>query len=111
MIFADKRVRDDEIKSFVRQADRLQVARDIEPRLTEAKLVNWYERNKAELQAILESSNFDKWFFEKLDRLKSIPNKMSILGVLCDIASSDGEVHVSEMALVELTARRWDIAI
>jgi len=111
MIFADKRVLKDEINAFVRLADKLQVARDIEPRLSEAKLVLWYESHKEELEAALNSPNFDGWFYDRLDNLKDIPNKLSILSVLCDIASSDGEVHVSEKALIKLTAQRWDIAV
>jgi len=87
MIFADKRVLENEVSAFVRLADKLQVARDIEPRLSEAKLAVWYEDSK------------------------DLPDKLSILSVLCDIASSDGEVHVSERALIKLTAQRWDIAV
>lgn len=111
MIFADKRVLDDEVRAFVRLADRLQVARAIEPRLSEAKLSVWYETHKDELKAVLERPNFEDWFYEKLDSLKSIPDKLPIMGVLCDIASSDGEVHVSERALVTLAAQRWGIGL
>lgn len=111
MIFADKRVHDNEVRAFVRLADKLQVARDIDPRLSEASLVNWYQENAANLRAVIEESNFESWFYSRLDRLKSLPNKLSVLSVLCDIASSDGEVHVSEKALIKLTAQRWDIAV
>ena len=111
MIFADKRVRKDEINAFVRLADKLQVARDIEPRLSEAKLTIWYENNKAELKDVMERPSFETWFNKCLERLESIPNKLSILSVLCDIASSDGEVHVSEKALIKLVAQRWNIAV
>lgn len=111
MIFADKRVHDNEVRAFVRLADKLQVARDIDPRLSEASLVNWYQENESNLRAVIEESNFESWFYSRLDRLKSLPNKLSVLSVLCDIASSDGEVHVSEKALIKLTAQRWDIAV
>ena len=111
MIFADKRVLDDEVKAFVRLADKLQVGRDIEPRLSEAKLTVWYETNKDELKEVLGRPNFGDWLYSRLDRLSDLPDKLSILSVLCDIASSDGEVHVSERALIKLTAQRWDIAV
>ena len=111
MIFADKRVVEDEVRAFVRLANNLQVARDLEPRLSEAKLSVWYEENKSGIRAIFEGPNFETWFLKKVDLLKHMPNKIAILGVLCDIASSDGEVHVSEKALVKLTAQGWGIAI
>ena len=111
MIFADKKVVEDEVRAFVRLANELQVARDLEPRLSEAKLSIWYEENKSGIKAIFEGPNFETWFYKKLDLLKDIPNKLAVLGVLCDIASADGEVHVSEKALVKLTAQSWGIAI
>ena len=111
MIVADKRVLEDEISAFVRLADKLQVARDIEPQLSEEKLHGWYEGNKDELIGALKRPDFDTWFYERLDRLNPLPNKLSILSVLCDIASADGEVHVSERALIRLTAQRWDMAV
>ena len=111
MIFADKRVLENEISAFVRLADKLQVAREIEPKLSEAKLSVWFETNKEQLQAVLTRDDFETWLYERLDRLKPLPDKISILAVLCDIASSDGEVHVSEKALIKLTADRWGIAL
>ena len=111
MIFADKRVLENEISAFVRLADKLQVAREIEPKLSEAKLSVWFETNKEQLQAVLTRDDFETWLYERLDRLKPLPDKISILAVLCDIASSDGEVHVSEKALIKLTADRWNIDI
>ena len=111
MIFADKQVLDGEVSAFVRLADKLQVARDIEPRLSEAKLTAWYGNNKNELENVLESQDFADWLYSRLDRLNPLQDKLSILSVLCDIASSDGEVHVSERALIKLVAQRWDIAV
>ena len=111
MIFADKKIVEDEVRAFVRLANKLQIARDLEPRLSEAKLSVWYEENKSGIRAIFEGPNFEPWFFNKIHLLKDIPNKLAILGVLCDIASADGEVHISEKALVKLTAQSWGIAI
>ena len=111
MIFADKRVHKDEEKAFVLLTDKLQAAREIEPRLSEAKILMWYEMNKARLKAVMDAPNFETWLYERLDALKPMPNKLPVLSVLCDIASADREVHVSEKALITLAAQRWDIAI
>ena len=111
MIFADKQVLDGEVSAFVRLADKLQVARDIEPRLSEAKLTALFGNNKDELENALEHQDFEGWLYSRLDRLNPLQDKLSILSVLCDIASSDGEVHVSERALIKLVAQRWDIAV
>lgn len=111
MVFADTRVIEDEISAFVRLADKLQIARSMDPKLSEARLAIWFETNREQVQSAFEEDGFEAWLYERLDRLKPLPDKISILAVLCDIASSDGEVHVSEKALIKLTADRWGIVI
>ena len=110
-IIADKRVLSEEIDSFVEASNALYIARVMEPQLTEAKLLTWYEENKDELKQNVKSPGFEKWFYGCLDRLNHIRDKQAVLKVMADIANSDGELHVSERALMALAARYWNVEI
>jgi len=111
MIHADKRVVKDEVATFTRLTDKLQVARKIGPRLSPARLLSWYGDNTDFIANKMNSPDFEAWFYERLDALGHIEDKLPILGLLCDIASSDGVVHVGEIALVKLVADHWGIEI
>ena len=108
-ILADKRVFTSEVETFISATSRLQDVRHIEPRISEAKLLLWYEMNKDDLQTRIASSNFKNWFYGCLSRLDHIKNKRSIIKVMQEIAMADNELHVSEKALIALTANYWNI--
>lgn len=110
-IIADKRVLSEEIDRFISASNGLYIARVIEPRLTEAKLLAWYEAHKDDLKQRLNGPDFEKWLYGCLNRLNHIRDKQAILDVMADIAVSDGELHVSERALMALTARHWNVGI
>lgn len=111
MIHADKRVVKDEVATFTRLTDKLQAARKIEPRLTTARLLSWYDNNTDAIADKMNSPDFEAWFYERIDALDHIEDKLPVLSLLCDIASSDGYVHVGEIALIKLVAERWKIEI
>ncbi len=111
MIHADKRVVKDEIATFTRLTDKLQAARNVEPRLSPARLLSWYGENTDFIAEKMESPDFETWFYERLEALDHIEDKLPILCLLCDIASSDGVIHVGEIALIKLVAEHWELEI
>ncbi len=110
-VFADKRVYAQEIETFLSVAARLQEAQIIEPGLSEAKLLAWYEMNKDKILATISTPDFEEWFCQCLKSLDHIKNKSLILKIMADIAKSDDEFHVSEKALIVLTAREWNVEV
>lgn len=110
-IFADKHVYDSEIDAFVKATLKLKVATRLEPKLSRTRLLVWYDTHKSEIRQKLETPYFKDWFYTLLDQLSSLPDKGDILGVMREIAKADGEVHVSERALITLAERHWNIGI
>ena len=102
-IFADKHVYDSEIEAFVKTTSKLNLGQD----LSETQLSNWYEANKSNIRQKLASPFFKDWFYELLDQLSEIPDKASIINVMREVSKADGEVHISERALITLAERHW----
>lgn len=109
-IIADKRVFAAEIEAFVKATTQLKQARLIEPKLSEAKLLSWYEMNKDALTEKVHSPYFKTWFYDCLDSLSDIPDKSALLKAMREISLSDGELHVSERALIVLAELHWNIS-
>ena len=109
MIFADKKVVRSEVETFMSAANHLQVLRDIDPRISEPRLLAWFNTNKASLIKILNSNGFEAWLKSVLDSVSSLKDKTAILNVMNQISLADGEVHVSEKALMVFSARYWGI--
>ena len=108
-IFADKRIYASEIEAFIDTTASLNLTQRLDPKMSESKLMFWYENNKTEIQDKLSTPYFKDWFYGLLDKLKDVPGKETVLDVMRKIASADGEVHVSERALVTLTERYWGL--
>ena len=109
IIFADQRVFAQEIDTFMKEARELQIAREIEPRLTEARLLTWFEMHRDDLKAQIDATDYAAWLGRLLDRLSPLPDKTLILDVMYKIAISDGEMHKSEKYLIAFSAQRWNI--
>ena len=108
-IFADKHIYDSEIEAFVTSTLKLKIAKRLEPKLSKTRLLAWYEENKQTIRQRLETPYFKDWFYDLLNQLAKVPDKDSILNVMRDIARADGEVHISERALITLAERHWGI--
>ena len=108
-IFADKHIYASEVETFLKSTVKLKPVLRLEPKLTEAKLLSWYEMNKDEIRDKVSTPYFKDWFYSLLERLKDFPEKEAILETMKKIAYADGEVHVSERALVALAGRYWDL--
>jgi len=106
-IFADKHIYQCEIECFTQAVRDIKIVKKLEPKISEARLLSWYEINKEAIENELNSPFFKDWFYELLDQLRNIPEKQSILDVMHKIARSDGIVHYSERALMTLADRHW----
>ena len=106
-VFADKRVFATEIDVFIKTTSKLKIVTHLAPKISEAKLLAWYEMNKDEIRKKLEMPYFKDWFYDLLERLKDIPDKSEILETMHAISLADGEIHVSERALMTLSERYW----
>ena len=109
-VFADKRVFADEIDTFINSAKNLEAFETSETDISPAQLLTWFESHRGELKDRLENlSTFEIWVNDILDNLSDHPEKHAILNRMIKIAKADRELHVSEKALIVLTARRWNI--
>lgn len=106
-VFADKRVFATEIDVFIKTTSKLKIVTHLAPKISEAKLLAWYEMNKDEIRKRLETPYFKDWFYDLLERLKDIPDKSEILKTMHAISLADGDIHVSERALMALSERYW----
>jgi len=111
-VFADKRVFADEIDSFVKSAHDLQAAGRSSIRLTETKLLYWFEMNRGQLQDKMKlgPAGLKRWMETMIDDLSAFPDKALILNLIQRISKADGEYHISERAFSELVKRRFAIA-
>jgi len=100
-IFADKRVLSEEITTFVESATLLESKLNSAIKITETKLLMWFEINRAELQdkMSLRSAEFKQWFETLLSDFPVMSDKNFITDIIANIANSDQEFHISEKAL------------
>ena len=109
-VFADKRVFADEIDTFINSAKNLEAFETSETDISPAKLLAWFEAHRSELKDKLENLiTFENWVNNILDELSDHPEKPAILNRMIKISKADRELHISEKALIVLTARRWNI--
>ena len=109
-ILADKRVYAAEVEAFIKETSKLDLVRQLEPNISEAKLLAWYDMNKAAVEANLKGPYFKNWLYSLLDQISELNGKDEILEVMNKIARADDNVHVSERALIRLAKRYWDKA-
>ena len=108
-ILADKRVYASEVEVFIKQSSRLKLIRRLDPKISEAKLLSWYELNKDSINDRLSTPYFKDWFYATLDKIAELPDKQTILEVMRKISAADDDVHVSERALITLAERYWKL--
>jgi len=110
-IFADKRVFASEIETFLSVGKRLNALQGTKETLSEAKLLAWFDMHKDSIRKTVTTGQFEPWLFGCLGRLKHTKDKEPILDIMKDIARSDNDFHVSEKALVVLTANYWGVKV
>lgn len=108
-IYADNLILPGEIKTFVKSASALDIIKDIDPSITETKLMLWYETHKAHIGQKMSTPFFKDWIYGLLDRLSSLEDKAALVSVMRDISQADGKVHITERVLITLTAHHWGL--
>lgn len=108
-IFADKRVHASEIETFIKATSKLRIIKKLDPKMTQARLLDWFEANKDDIRDNITTPYFKDWLYKILDRLAETPDKDAILNVMHRISIADDQIHVSERALITLTARHWGL--
>ena len=109
-IFADKRVYASEVETFMSASGKLAALQNANPKLSEARLLAWYELNKEDIRQKITTPYFKDWFYHILEQLSDVEDKQSILDVMHEISLADGSVHVSERALITLAKRFWGMS-
>ena len=107
-VFADKRIFASEIDEFIKSTNKLNIIRHFEPKMSEARLLAWFEMNKDDIRGKLATPYFKDWFYDVLERLKDVPEKESIIEVMHKVSKADGDIHVSERALIVLSENYWN---
>lgn len=108
-IFADKRVFAQEIETFLKMAKDLGKLRNTDEKISEAKLLSWFDSNVHVIRRKLQTPDFEAWFYKCLDRLQGLEDKQALINIMIKIAKSDDEFHISEQALIVLTANHWNL--
>lgn len=107
-IFADQRIYESEIKVFAKSSAKLKILRNA--KLTETKILAWYEANKDSLLHKVKTPYFKTWFYDLLEQLSDMDEKESVIDIMQKISRADNSVHVSERALFTLAKRYWGLA-
>ncbi|MDA8708526.1 TerB family tellurite resistance protein [Hellea sp.] len=107
VIIADKRVFAQEIEAYVEATLKLQNTLKLGPKLSEAKILLWYETNKANVKGKVAGPDFTAWLYECLDSLALVKGRQAILNGMNEIALADGVMHDDERALMTIAATRW----
>ena len=108
---ADKRLYASEVDCFVRAAMRLKHEQAFDEKLSEPKLLMWFELNRETLKDQMRTPGFQNWLSDCAANLTSVKGKPKILEAMSHISRADYEVHVGEVALIKLTARIWNLAL
>lgn len=110
-IYADKKIHSSEIDVFIKSVSRIDLSRKDVPKLSEAKALAWFEMNKDHVRHIFTGprSEFNAWFEPILERVGQHVDKQAFLHLLNMIFLADREVHNSEIALMALIKRVWNI--
>jgi len=108
-IFADKRVFATEIETFLKAAENIRQLRKANEVISEAKLLSWFDANAEIIRNKLQTPGFEPWFYGCLDRLAELNDKQALMDIMIDISKSDEEFHISEQALIVLTASHWGL--
>jgi len=111
-IFADKRVLSTEITAFVKSADIIRRFVTSDLKITEAKLLLWFETNRVDINAKMQlrGDEFERWLDALLLDCASVSDKRFISNIIEHISKADGEVHIAEKALSVMLDRKFKMS-
>jgi len=110
-IFADKRILAKEIETFLKAADDIGQIYKTDETVSEAKLLSWFDSNVDNIRSKLQTPDFESWFYGCLNRLEGLYDKRALMAIMVDIAKADDDFHISEKALIVLTANHWKLKL
>lgn len=108
-IFADKRVFATEIESFLKTAASIKQIKKTDETISEAKLLSWFDSHADIIRSKLKTPGFEPWFYGCLNRLNGLYDKQALIDIMVKISEADDEFHISEHALIILTAKNWNL--
>jgi len=109
VVLSDKRIREDEIKSFIKNARLMARELNQELDLSDELLQGWFEAKREGIAKQLTGGNADAFFVENIIALEPFAPKQVLLNCLISISASDAELHHSEVDLVNLAAAYWEL--
>ncbi len=81
----------------------------IDPSLCITRHMNhdWFELNRPVLEDVIESASFDKFLYQTLAPIKSMPHKLDVISCMVRIAVSNGDYSNLEKSLINKTCLYW----
>lgn len=104
-ILADVRAHKSGSQTFISEARRLGAEQTQGVKLSEARLLLWYELNKDAILEKMRATGFRDWFYGVLASLNSFFEKHHILDMMQRITATDRQINTNGQALFILTKR------
>lgn len=108
-ILADARAHRSGSQTFIAEARRSVVLKEIGVQFSEARLLSWYELHKDSILEKMRTAQFKDWFYSLLAALESLSEKLHILNMMQRITDTGKQVNINGQALFMLTKRYWQI--
>lgn len=110
-VFADKRIHSSEVMVFMKSVSRMKLSKHDIPHISEAQALAWFEMNKDHVRHIftVPTAEFEAWLIPILERLAAHVDKEALTHLLNMIFLADHEIHISEIALMTLIKRVWNL--
>jgi hypothetical protein len=109
IIVSDKRVREEEIESFVKNARFMAGELNQDIALSDDMLRGWFNAKREGIASVVTSDKADSFLVENIMALEPFAPKQFLLNCLTSIAASDTEFHYKEADLINLAAAYWDL--
>lgn len=110
MIVADGKVLKEEVDTFLDVVMELRCVIDPTVSLTRHMALDWFNLNKADLVAIIDSLAYDSAIINILEDIRSMPHKLDVITGMVKIAISDGDYARIEQGLIKKTILYWNVS-
>ena len=107
MILADVRAHGYKSQTFISEARCMEFLHKLGLQISEARLLLWFELHKDLISEKMRTRDFKTWFYDILDSLNNLSEKMHILNMMQRLSNTDQQVNINGQALFELTKRYW----
>jgi hypothetical protein len=107
-VLADHRVRDAELVEFVHACSLHNLQIHPDTLLSRRDIIDWFNKQKAEIGRALEGPNADDYIVDLLSRIKEEGLQRSVLSSIFTISICDYELHDEESALISKALEVWN---